>query len=478
MSKILTKDQEKAYLSFTSWLKHNEPERHFLLSGFAGSGKTFLASKFLKLVEEHEISWTVAAPTHKAVDVLKKRLDLDNLRPTWYPATIHRLLRLKLKRKNNIEVCEETSKTLKSLFELGLVLIDESSMIDKNLLEILLQCSNASKTRLVFVGDQAQLPPVGEIVSPIFSIKNLLLNELHEVVRHEGPILRLANSIRGDLLPASPPSIYASSGDKTKVISTTREIWMNEAKKAICEASLKNNPDEARILCYTNKVLEKLIPHARKAIHGDMADNYPVLPGEVLISQKTIMSSASVDDSDIGEEPGVLLNANREMIVNDISSIEFDLQDLDLPFELINSRTIIDTLIANVTYSERSFSFRLLPQIGSSSRGLIDFILNKLSDMAKKSSKTSSKKYWKLFFLLRDSFASVSPASVLTVHRSQGSTFENVFIASDIYWPKDLSLRKQLIYVAVTRASKNLWLVGDTKVKDNNNMWNKFFSNS
>ena len=69
----------------------------------------------------------------------------------------------------------------KTLEQLGLVLIDEASMIDSTLLDIILQSAHAFKTRLVFVGDVAQLPPVGEAFSPVFAIKRAVKEELKEV---------------------------------------------------------------------------------------------------------------------------------------------------------------------------------------------------------------------------------------------------------------------------------------------------------
>ena len=48
---------------------------------------------------------------------------------------------------------------------------------------------------------------------------------------------------------------------------------------------------------------------------------------------------------------------------------------------------------------------------------------------------------------------------MLTVHRSQGSTFSEVFVDADVFWPKDPVLRRQLVYVAVSRASRAVTLV-------------------
>ena len=199
--KELTRDQSQSIEKFNLWMEKSADSEPFLLSGFAGSGKTFLAMKFLKLVEAKKLCWTVAAPTHKAVGVLRKALEEEGLKPTWYPSTIHRLLRLKLKRKGDLEICEETDQTDNSLDDLALVVIDESSMIDTKLLEIVLKCASLSKTRLVFVGDPAQLPPVGEVQSSVFSMNRVISAHLTEVVRHQGPILKLASSIRDGTMP-------------------------------------------------------------------------------------------------------------------------------------------------------------------------------------------------------------------------------------------------------------------------------------
>ena len=166
----LTGDQQRAETAFNAWLAEAPAGVPFVLSGYAGAGKTFLSMRLLAAAEASGLCWTVAAPTHKAVGVLRSHLAAAALQPTWYPATIHRLLRLKLKRQGDRERCEETGQTAAALEHLALVLIDEASMVDSSLLEICLRCAHPFGTRLVFVGDPAQLPPVGEASSPVFEI--------------------------------------------------------------------------------------------------------------------------------------------------------------------------------------------------------------------------------------------------------------------------------------------------------------------
>ena len=467
---VLTKGQKKSLELFCKWLKTSYSFKPFVMKGFAGSGKTYLSMKFLKKVDELGLCWTVVAPTHKAVGVLREGLRSESIKPTWFPSTIHRLLRLKLKRQADVEICEKTDQTESSLENLGLVLIDEASMIDSKLLEITLESARINSTRLVFVGDPAQLPPVGESFSSVFLMKRAVNTELKEVVRHQGPVLKLAKIIRDGQIPCDQPPIFPIiNSKKGNVGMLSRNNWLEKAKLSLKLSSLEDDHDRARILCYTNRIVDNLVPHARRAIHGDMADQYPVLPGEVLISRKAVMVNASLNKNDLGEEPDILISSNREMVVEDVIPNNLDLASLGIHHELENPLPIIETQIAKVTCDQKEFSLRLMPQIGSKPRVDLDFVLNDLSKKAREKGNKNSSSIWKLFFFIRDSFASLGPASVLTIHRSQGSTFGEVFITSDVFWPKDIEFRRRLVYVAVSRASKGVWIVGDSKNKNKKN---------
>ena len=471
---VLSSDQKKALEKFVSWLDKKETREPFLLSGFAGSGKTYLSTKLLKIVEDKEICWTVAAPTHKAVGVLRKAIANEGLRASWYPSTIHRLLRLRLKRKGDLEICEKTRQTDKSLDQLGLVLIDEASMIDSSLLEIVISCAHEYKTRLVFVGDPAQLPPVGEDSSAVFLMKRVEKSSLNEVIRHRGPVLQLASLIRKETFPCTqPPCFPIISSEQGLICSLDQQSWLDKAQVALRNAAEKNNPDAARILCYTNRFVERLVPHARRAVHGEMADQMSVLPGEVLISRRAVMTPASIEGDEAEEEPGILFGSNTEFVVEDVSTEIYNCSDFDLADQSISNIPEIKTLIAKVVVGNSSSTIRLMPEVGSESRALLERLMHNLSNKAKTLSKKEARNLWKSFFFIRDSFASLGPASVLTVHRSQGSTFKEVFIASDIFYARDLSLRRQLAYVAISRASEEVWLAGSNSANSLTNHWSE-----
>jgi exodeoxyribonuclease-5 len=202
---------------------------------------------------------------------------------------------------------------------------------------------------------------------------------------------------------------------------------------------------------------------ARRAIHGEMADQLPVLPGEVLITRSAVMAPACRAGEEAAEEPDMLLGSNRELVVRDVSPDRCDLADFGVGTLAGDGFTapVIETLCAEVEAGETRLSLRLLPPVGSGARQELDAVLQRLRQQAREAGKQDGRALWRRYFLVRDAFASLGPAAVLTVHRSQGSTFTEVFIAADVFWPSDRLLRRQLVYVAVSRASQAVWLVGD-----------------
>jgi exodeoxyribonuclease-5 len=464
LAETLTAGQAGAAEAFAVWLKAPYDGTPFVLSGYAGTGKTYLSRHLLQQVDDLGLCWTVVAPTHKAVGVLRQQLAWAGLQPTWYPSTIHRLLRLKLKRQGDLERCEETEQTAASLENLGLVLVDEASMVDSTLLEIALRCAHPFRTRLVFVGDPAQLPPVGEPTSPVFAMGRAAPVTLTEVVRHQGPVLQLATGLRNAQLPCrQPPVLPAVRDSQGQVAVLPRADWLAAAQAALRRGAELDNPDHARILCYTNRALEQLVPIARRAIHGEMADQLPVLPGEVLITRAAVMAPACRAGEEAAEEPDMLLGSNRELVVRDVTPERCDLADFGIGSGDGLTAPVIDTLTAEVEAGESRLTLRLLPPAGSSARAELDGLMRQLRQQARDAGKQAGRALWRRYFLVRDAFASLGPAAVLTVHRSQGSTFGEVFVAGDVFWPADEVLRRQLVYVAVSRASLAVWLVADAR---------------
>ncbi|MFZ4773380.1 MAG: ATP-dependent DNA helicase [Chlamydiia bacterium] len=143
----------------------NEAQRHALQSAFTsptlllqggpGSGKTFTISKLIPLfLESYEQTFQkkgrilLAAQTAKAVHHLANQLGTEMLEQIEV-RTIHKLLKLS----------KEIRTPTPTLIDHDLIIIDESSMLDADLM-VLLLTSVSPMSRLIFVGDPQQLPPI------------------------------------------------------------------------------------------------------------------------------------------------------------------------------------------------------------------------------------------------------------------------------------------------------------------------------
>ena len=115
---------------------------------------------------------------------------------------------------------------------------------------------------------------------------------------------------------------------------------------------------------------------------------------------------------------------------------------------------------AEVSSGDLTLTLRLQPPVGSAARQQLDGVMQRLRQQARDAGKANGRAIWRRFFLIRDAFAALGPAAVLTVHRSQGSSFGEVFVAPDVF-RADPQIRQQLCYVAVSRARTGVWMIGN-----------------
>ena len=182
---------------------------------------------------------------------------------------------------------------------------------------------------------------------------------------------------------------------------------------------------------------------------------------------------ASSDGGETGEEPDLVLGSNRELVVEDVTPERCDLAEFGVAGEAQLSLAglgvpVIETLNAKVRSGDLELNLRLQPPPGSLAREQLDALLKRLAQEARTAGKRGGRPLWRRYFLVRDAFASLGPAAVLTVHRSQGSSFGEVFVADDVFprmlerlAPERQVFHQQLAYVAVSRARHGVYLVGD-----------------
>ena len=199
-----TNNQKKIIEKLSAWLSDDDYSRIFLLNGYAGTGKTTIIAAFVAALKELGIKPILLAPTGRAAKVLTRYSKL-----TAY--TIHK----KIYREKSISDYQSKFSLDYNREKDAVFIVDEASMLSTtstdssfgsgNLLDDLVQYVRQGKRcRLMLVGDDAQLPPVGDDYSPALQPSELLpygdveYGTMDEVVRqsHDSGILFNATMLR------------------------------------------------------------------------------------------------------------------------------------------------------------------------------------------------------------------------------------------------------------------------------------------
>ena len=246
-------------------------------------------------------------------------------------------------------------------------------------------------------------------------------SSLSQVIRYGGAIGLVADDIRRNIERQLLPR-YASdvSEDRTEgFFVLPKAPWRDVLIRAFTCEKYKADPNYVRVLAYTNnrvKVLNRMI---RRAIYGDDLEQF--VPGERLIANNPCL-----------EEGGIILQTSEECEVLEIKPGKVE----GMPVWQL------------VVYTEEG-KFQDLTVLQEVS----------IPDYERRSRDYATNKQWEIFWEFRQQFHDLNYAYSLTVHKSQGSTFQDVFVdLPDLMRNSKVIERNQLCYVAFTRAAKRVFI--------------------
>ena len=422
MTHTLNFDQETALQSILTWLDDPVGDPFFVLKGYAGTGKTFTVKELVKRFKGRIV---FTAPTNKATKVLRATLKTPEYSPEC--RTIYSLLGLRLEPNGEVKELKVPDDPI-DLSQFRLVVVDEGSMVNKQVLghiqDALRQCKGL---RVLFMGDAAQLPPVGEIRSPIWDFKNMAT--LTKVMRHDNQILKLATAIREVVDSPTPSLRIMTDNDGSEGIWKVPKEAMRRIIYAHAEAENLTS-GLTKIIAWRNVTVDAYNSLARAAIFGDEARRSPWLPGDRLIFTEPVKDFndevvATTDDEGLVER-----------VIEEYHPIHGDVKCFRLTVQIDDGPLVV----AYAVHRDGQEAFtRRAGELAAAAR--------------------SNPRRWEEFWNFKESFHQCRRAYAITAHRSQGSTYDTALVDyQDILLNRNRPEAFRCLYVACTRPRKVLVL--------------------
>ncbi len=486
------------------FMKHimESEKRVFAINGPAGTGKTTLVNCILNYFYE-ELYISSTAPTHKAVEVIKGKLyefdmnpDEDNNGDRSYlkVGTIHSFLKLKKSTQyegddeGQVQFVPDTNPKLKSL-KVDLLFVDESSMISnqiRRMINLLLKTGRAKK--VIYIGDKYQLASVDDPYkrSKIYNKKYAMQFNLTQVMRQDNPedneIIDKSVIIREQLDLINDyreKGTYYNAQNGLNIFYNLFKQEENLKHIIVFRKMLNQEPnfletyfsDETSkfVITYTNKNVERFNITIRNRINNNWQDTFQqllepstdgnyyipkIIVGDNLVFYKT----HTVDESPYHQN-------NEEVKVNSVSLDSISIADLTYgSINTVNANNfIMDTVYF---YFIEDHKGKWLRVIHSSSELVLSNLLFELSKKAKECKiKHEKRNLWDLFWRVEEYFAKVRYAYCGTIHKSQGSTYNNIYIdLCDLFGMARISIDNletafRLTYTAITRPKNNAYIL-------------------
>lgn len=467
-------------------------EKRITLTAKAGCGKTFMVNALIKVLKTTLYKYGavyITAPTHKALSVLRSKIDA---KPYIHFKTIHSAHQLK--RKIDFKTGETTFVQIPEnpnnprFRAAQVVIVDESTMLEEAMIAY-----NDQHPHLLFIfvgdptnkeeGHPGQLPPVNEKASPIFT-QGYPDVHLTEIVRQGkgSPIIELSNNLK----------LIRSKVDKINEVGAY--IFDNNTDYIIDKLAEANGTNEIKYLAWTNQAVDSMNDTVRKKIYGnpakiepgesivfsapyrDFKNNQEVKIKEIRISDDYILRVPTektkfhyIDDNLLLKEefdpvtkekldtylkiPIKVYKASIQMDEEDIIEAKEELEEDGL--DIIPEENLLDEETEEELTEEDEFYPDIIILHEESEKLFQHHLLN-LKNQCKQ-----GKIIWPAFYWFAEQFAEFKYNHAISVHKSQGSTYQTAIVnVGNIMMNKKKNPEEteSMLYTAVTRAAKTVVL--------------------
>lgn len=453
-----TNGQRTLLNKLAEFILGNNSSQLFVIKGYAGTGKTTIVRSLVQSLPVVNGKTVLLAPTGRAAKVLS-----NYTKQQAY--TVHKKIYYKKPTsEGGIAFQRQQNLHANTIF-----IIDEASMISNSgglsdggmfgggsLLDDLVEyVFSGINCKLIFIGDTAQLPPVGLDVSPALDIEYLKSSfhypidsfELTEVVRQteNSGILTNATEIRNQIKAGENSKPHFNLADFKDVI----RIDGSELEDALNSAYDNYGAEDSMVICRSNKRANIFNQQIRARIRwqedelssGDymmvVRNNYFWLPEE--------SKAGFIANGDIIQ----LMRVGNIREMHGFRFADVRMRMIDYPDEPeLETRLLLDTISSESPALSQADNKKLYESVA------LDY-----SDVADRRLRLKKIKEDGFFNALQVKFA-----YAVTCHKAQGGQWPCVFVEQG-YLTDEMINTEYLrwLYTAVSRATKKLYLVNFNK---------------
>lgn len=414
----LNSDQQTVFMDAIDFINH-PTERFMDVNGGAGTGKTFLISMIADTLLQHKSAKSplhtvaITATTNAAAAVIANAMP----HRAGEIGTIYSFMNLRL--SENFSTGEVKVVRTKSweVHSGTLIIIDEDSMINKELYKWLLKGID-STCKVICVGDRNQLSPVKETLSPVFT-QGYRTSHLNKPVRNaEQPaLMALCEQAKQTVLTGVFTPIVEVPG----VI----DILDGPTMAGVLQRDYLQEDPGKRLLSYTNRRVIDYNQYIRE-LRGYTE---PFEVGEVLSNNQ---SAELVGKERLYTDQMVKV----EQIISDNMNINIVKGE---QIRLVELR--VSDIMNGTEYTVTSFAF---PE---DRKDVLDYY--------------ASRKQWDKFFKIKNNFPDLRSVAASTTHKAQGSTYDSVIVdMEDIGKCTNREQTARMQYVALSRPKTRIYVRG------------------
>lgn len=280
----LTNDQRSALEMLHAFLESGE--RVFILQGYAGSGKTTLLKGFVEYLQSLEKRYQLMAPTGRAAKVMNQKTGFESTTIHKGIYSFNELQEIKQSEdENDVSFLYQYKIRNNPEVHNSILIVDEASMLSdvlsqgeffrfgsgyllRDLVSYARIQEETTTSKIIFIGDPAQLPPIGMKFSP--ALDQNYLNETYKVsVKHtEMKEVKRQDANNGILISATKIRQCLTSGyfNDFDLRENKRDIF-NPAYQDYLD-TYNYQQEQKIIICYQNKTALDLNLAIRKDKFG------------------------------------------------------------------------------------------------------------------------------------------------------------------------------------------------------------------